>query len=660
MKVSKIELKGVKSFDEKTSITFSDSTSMFAFSGKNGAGKSTVLKAMWIIQKAYFVKLINNEEVTKTFTHEMGKLLNKKDSYIVLEFISENNPIVIKLSKNNESDTGYSLECTNDEALRKHWNLISPNNLILYIDASKGFSEKTLTFDELNIKGNEKGNLVLEAILNPEGLFSGIYRQLIKDYIHDRLIPNKPDRLLYYHISSKLFTNLIPTVELKNFSGNHTPGEFVLLGKSAGNRASYIYDVRDFSSGEKALLSTLTFLCITKTVSTLIIDEPENHFHESLLLEFMSVLKKLCEKGGIHKWMEEVTDKGKKVKLEWVAKEYEDHYIKQVIISTHSKSLIYKFFLIGENYIVNNTITRILYDDAESELRNLGLSSVYSKVLLVEGDSDHEALELALQDKSLQIKPLNGSSAVIDTFKRLSQLKNHLHDSTFVFLVDSDNKPSEFFEKLKEIDSQYFSDSFIVMDRHEFENYFLDANLIKLTIDKLLDVTGENFRTLSKDDIEKKLIEIARESLPTVYKKELSLVFQQVVERKFASLIWGNSNFKWNDKLEIKDNLEQDVLTNQEFIKLKEELIEASNDVFTNYSLISNADLLKRCDGKQVLSKSAGYFSNASNFKSHAFKSALYKTAFSLPSSDASKLIKDILAKFYPLAEKDVDSFLAD
>lgn len=646
MKVSKIELKGVKSFEDTTLVELPSDIPMSAFSGKNGAGKSTILKAVWLTQKAHFVKLLNEPNISQNFSQEIKKHLNTKDAYIKITFDIEGSELDVKISKDSSIPQGYRINYSDEISLTKHWNLSTPNNLVLYIDASKGFSEDTLKFDEINIKGNDKGSLVLEAILNPEGLFSGIYRQLVKDYIHDRLIPSKPDRLLYYHISSKLFTHLIPTVELRNFSGNHMPGEFVLLGKAGGNKSRPLYDVRDFSSGEKALLSTLTFLCISKTVSTLIIDEPENHFHESLLLEFMSVLHRLCEKGGIHKWMEGLEGLGKRVKLDWVAAEYKDHNINQVLVSTHSKSLIYKFFLIGKNYIVNQGISSISYEDAEAELRNLGLSSIYSKVLLVEGDGDHEALEHTLQEQSLQIKPLNGSSAVIDTFKRLAELKNFVQDSKFVFLVDSDNKPIEFFERLEKIDPQYYNSNFIKIDRHEFENYFLDAPTIKTVLDSFLDLSGEHSKKLDTATIESKLLDIARESLPTVYKKELSLVFQQVVERKFSSLIWGNKNFDWTDAEKIHEQLTTNTLTDSEFTNLKNNLSIESGKVFTNYSKISNPDLLRRCDGKQVLSKAASYFASTAGVTAHTFKKALYKTAFSTPSSEASKLISNILTKF--------------
>lgn len=647
MKVSKIELRGVKSFDEATSVSLPDEISMCAFSGKNGAGKSTLLKAVWLVQKAHFVKLLNNIDLSTSFSQELRKYLSGKDSYINVKFKLEDSDLEIKLTKDHSSPQGYSIAYSDEDTLQKYWNLSTPNNLVLYIDASKGFSEATLTFDEINIKGNDKGSLVLEAILNPESLFSGIYSQLVKDYVHDRLIPSKPDRLLYYHIASKLFTHLIPTVELRNFSGNHMPGEFVLLGKTGRDKARPLYDVRDFSSGEKALLSTLTFLCISKTVSTLIVDEPENHFHESLLLEFISVLHRLCETGGIYKWMEGSEGRGKKVKLDWVAAEYKDHNINQVLVSTHSRSLIYKFFLIGKNYIVNNNVTAISYEDAEAELRNLGLSSIYSKVLLVEGDGDHEALEHVLQDQNIQIKPLNGSSAVIDTFKRLAELKNYVQESKFVFLVDSDNKPDSFFDKVSAIDPDYYNASLIKIDRHEFENYFLDPEIIKISMDGFLDVTGEQSKKLDKKAIEAKLIEISRDSLPSVYKKELSLVFQQVIERKFSSLIWGNKGFSWTDAKKIHDQLTTSILTDSEFTDLRNLLPKESAEAFEFYTKIDNANLLKRCDGKQVLSKAIFYFASQAGVSSYSFKKAMYKTAFTTERTDISKLVSEITTKLF-------------
>lgn len=296
LKIKKIELNHVKSFDNLVECSFDENTSIFSVSGRNGAGKSTILKSAYLIQKAYFSELLG-QSCWDDFHIEAKRFLNSDLSFIKLTLIDweEEEEVTLTLSLVNNKTT---LACDNNEFIKKSWNLSSPENLILYIDASKGFSEETLQFNELNIADNNKIDLALEAVLRPEQLFSGIYRQLVKDHIHGRLIPSKPDRLLYFRVASSMFTSLIPNVELKNFSGKHKSGEFVLLGKANSDKRKPLYDVREFSSGEKALLSTLSFLCISKSVCALFIDEPENHFHENLLLEFISLLYALCQNGG--------------------------------------------------------------------------------------------------------------------------------------------------------------------------------------------------------------------------------------------------------------------------------------------------------------------------------------------------------------------------
>lgn len=71
MKVSKIELKGVKSFEDTTLVELPPDIPMSAFSGKNGAGKSTILKAVWLTQKAHFVKLLNEPNISQNFSQEI-------------------------------------------------------------------------------------------------------------------------------------------------------------------------------------------------------------------------------------------------------------------------------------------------------------------------------------------------------------------------------------------------------------------------------------------------------------------------------------------------------------------------------------------------------------------------------------------------------------
>lgn len=640
MKIKRIEIKNIKAFSGIVAVDFPDGETVFAFSGTNGAGKSTLLKMMWLIQKLHFVEEGVGDGSDSQYSAEVLRYLTMADSYAILTLTHDGQDDELCLQRDT-SPKGYKLTYKSDQFVSMLWNADAPTDLILYVDASKGFSEDTLTFDELNIDDNERTALAFEAIFHPEQLFSGIYRQLVKDYVHSRLIPSKPDRLLYYHVASKLFTKLIPNVELKNFSGNYKPKEFVLLGKANNEKYKPLYDVREFSSGEKALLSTLTFLCISKSVSALIIDEPENHFHESLLLEFISVLHRLCEKGGIISWVSEANGGGKKLNQDWVETEYAKHNINQVITSTHSKPLIYKIFSLGQNYIVHNGVRMVPYEGVESELRKIGLSTTYSKVLLVEGDGDHAALENLVKGKNIKIQPLHGSKAVTETFKRLAEIRAYVNEARFVFLVDSDNKPQQFFDELRAIDKDFYDESFVVIDAHEFENLFLDAALFEKVIDGYAKFTG-NSTTLTLSAIEQQLFALASSSLAQVYKKQISLSFQQTIERHFATLVWGNKNFNWGSAATVTQDLANAMaLPNNS--QLQTDLTSEAQSIFMAYGASSGSELLRRCDGKQVLGKACSYFASLCGVNAKKFRDALYHAAISDKNSGIAILASDMI-----------------
>jgi|GEM_PF-6456807 len=640
MRIDAIEFRNIKSFDGIHRVDFSPDTRMFAFSGKNGAGKSTLLRLPWLVQKAHFISTEPSIQVRPEFNGEVMRYLTAPDSFVTLHLDLDGAKNSITLARSGET---YSIVHSDKAKLVQFWNIEAPNNLILYIDASKGFSEETLGFDDLTIAQNDKRLILQQAIYSPAQLFSGIYQQLVKDHIHDRLLPSKPARLLYYHVASKIFTNLIPGVELKNFSGNHRPGEFVLLGK-AGKKARASYDVREFSSGEKALLSTLAFLCISKSVMSLIIDEPENHFHESLLLEFMSVLHRLTEKGGIHSWMAANEGVGKKIKLDWVEGEYKDHNLSQVVVSTHSKSLIYKYFSIGRNFSVADKLSEMLYESAESKLRELGLSTIYSKVLLVEGDGDNAALEALFKGRNVRIQPLTGSGPVIETFRRLAEIRQYFTEARFVFLVDSDNKPASFFSDLEALNKNFYKESFVPLQVHEFENLYLDESLFHHVISGYLGLKGDTASTPPANSIRDELIKFAKSSLPQVYKKELSLAFQRLVERHFAAKIWGNKAFNWASPGDVAASLSASVPATAG-TDLSSDLASEASSMFAKYSAIMDQELLDRCDGKQVLGKATAYFAGLSGVSPKTFREAIYHAGASTPGSRVFLVAADLLKR---------------
>lgn len=639
-KVRKIELQNVKSFDGKVVCDLDDNATVVSFSGRNGSGKSTLLKSAYLVQKGFFAEILDGTAHKKAFFNEANRFLNADGSFIKVTINLGDKDVWVEVTKK-----GGEIVVTCDDAilLQSHWNILSPKNIFLYVDASKGFSEDTLLFDEIDISKNSKLELTILAIFNPEKLFSGIYQQLVKDYVNDRLIPNKPDRLLYFKVASKMFTHLTPNVEIKNFSGNHKPGEFVLLGKANTDKRKPLYDVREFSSGEKALLSTLSFLCISNSVSSIFIDEPENHFHEGLLLEFIDLLYKLCDERGVLGWFD-----GKKnlsIKREWLEKEYENYKLNQIVLSTHSKTLIYKIFSMGVNYTVSDGVRALAYENAEESLRELGLSSIHRKVIFVEGRDDHEVLEYIFKGENLIIKPLGGSQQIVDMFYKLAEIKNYLHGMKFVFLIDSDNKSAEFFDSIKQRNVNFYNESFLKMNRHELENYFLDAAVFLGKINEYLKASCVNRPDLTVEVINEKLLEFARESQDSTYKKEISLRLQHIVGRYFSERIWGNRNFDFSSSSAASEMISTSVMSEAELMGLKENLCGCIDSIFNEYQSISDSDLINRCDGKKVFGLAASFYAREVGVDSRVFKKAIIKKSLSDTSSELAKLINVLKEK---------------
>lgn len=638
VKIVSISLFNIKAFEGLVTLDFDDSTSIMSVSGKNGAGKSTILKAAYLIQKAYFSKLIGGIEFSD-FKLEASRFLVSNDSYISLKIKEGDQSSTLKLFL---EEGNVELHCENDDFIRQHWNLVNPKNLILFIDASKLFLEDTLKFNDLNISGNSSSDITLEIVLRPDELFSGIYRQIVKDHVHERVIPSKPNRLLYYRVATELFKHLVPTINLARISGNHSDGEFVILGKS-GQKAKSLYDVREFSSGEKTLFSTLAFLCISKSVCALFIDEPENHFHETLLLEFIAMLHSLCESGGLLEW---VKNGDNKIKTDWLEKEYSDHKLGQVVLSTHSKTLIYKLFTLGKNYIVNNGVKEIIYENAENDLREFGLSTIQNQIIFVEGKGDQELLEYIIESKNILIKPLGGSIEVIETFKKLVSIKNQIRDMEFVFLVDSDNKSDEYFSTLRSLDHEFYDKSFIKLHRHEIENYLLDPKVIAKTVNVYAKITDEQDKEVNARDVEEVIMNLAEGSLPTVYKKETSLILTQEVNKLFSEKIWGNSNFDWSSKEVISQQIKSEVLDVDSVASMVSVLNKSVEAVFNNYEESDPQTLMNRCDGKQVFGKLSAHYSKQLNIQTKVLKRAIFVQSSKDPVSDMSKLITGILSRF--------------
>ncbi|MDQ1108774.1 ABC-type cobalamin/Fe3+-siderophores transport system ATPase subunit [Stenotrophomonas rhizophila] len=645
MRIKLVTLHKIKSFDGPTTLHLDDEKNLYSLSGKNGSGKSSVLRAIWLIQKIHFCVLLNAGEELEKAKAEASKLLSAKDSSVRIELsVSDDQgtqrPASITLK---QGTTGPELIYTNSAAIATAWNAESPSNIFLFIDASKEFSTETLRHDGIKISSNSQRNLVVQAILNPEQLFHGVYKQLITDYVHERLVPSKPNRLEYYRVAKHVFTKLVPEVELSNFSGNHKDGEFVLLGKANRSRRSSLYDVRDFSSGEKTLLSTLVILSIASKVSAVLIDEPENHLHESLLLSFIGFLRDYCQPTGAEKWLKDYSSRQHEDNsLNDDANFAQQLKINQVIYTTHSKSLIYHTFSFGQNFLIEEGVAHVLDEDLESKLRRVGISSVHKSVIFVEGEDDNAALHHAFGGENFVVRPLNGSADVADTYKRIARLGNDLRGNNFAFVVDSDNKPDAYFDDLRSINPKMYDRYFIRLDRHELENYLLEPELFLNTLALYHKIHPLKGGLPTEQSIRAQLVAIGKESLPQVYKKELSLAFQQQISSGFSDSIWGNKKFDWSSEESIIKQISENALSESRMKELGDNLQKTARLVFSGYSTATDHIIIERCDGKQTFSRACAYYAKLAGVETSIFKNVVFSAAFASAESPAGSVIQRI------------------
>jgi hypothetical protein len=542
MKLHSVTLHNIRNFFGTTAFNFENSKNVNTVSGINGSGKSTIFKSILLAQKAYFLYQLNaSSAISSAIDHnevyvtELAKFFNQTGSYIELCFNHSSNdtPLLssfrLVCATHLVDKVGWRIDTNplNKDRLDENWNINAPKNIVLYIDSNKAFQEENILHSNLSLYSQSDPNkLVIDAILNPDKLFSNIYETLIKDFLLQRIVPLYPNkRDLYFDIAKVLLKKLLPELELSNFSGQHFTNQFVLLGKANKGVTStrnkiQLYDSRNLSSGEKVLFYTLLFISYIPKISLLVIDEPENHFHEDLLVKFIKMLYDISKSTSLAEYVdliaEDPTDKAK----ERIEKFYSEYKLSQVFLLTHSKGLIYNNFSDGTNYYINNGLTSLNFDDFESVLRTIGLSSIYPKVLFVEGKKEKSILEVFFNRLNIKVQPLGGHPEVMQVYGKLLNIKPYLSNYHFCFVIDQDTRNTNKTQQLRSKDTSFFDKHFKVLDRHELENYLLEPKLFKDIIDKHSALTT-SVSPLSEATIQADMLALALTDKERVFTKEL-------------------------------------------------------------------------------------------------------------------------------------------
>jgi AAA15 family ATPase/GTPase len=657
MKITQVKLKNIKSFHGECSFDLSGTTQINTISGVNGSGKSTLFKSIVLAQRIFFERQVNSEKNDELIQIELSNFFTSKDSSISIKFEVVKNDEVkevqfsVKCSCINKDKAQYEFVATSEDIrlIEEYWSISNPKKLIVYVESNKRISEADYTHESIALKATTGNELALEYIYRPESIFESIYERLIKDYIRERLIPNKPRRDLPF-VAAKVFTHhLLPYLTVSNFTGIEKDNQFILQVKSDASRdrrvGGSMYDARSLSSGEKALFYIFYFVCSIPNIGMLIIDEPENNLHENLLNDFVRLLNEICQKPDFGSLICEIAianneKLGQAVPSQLKAS-YRNQNLSQVYLLTHSKNLIYNNFSVGNNYVMKGGLVPIEYDNCEEVFRSIGLSRVYSKILFVEGETDNQLLEKVLSPYNIKIKPLGGASEVIDTFKKLSRVYVELRDVNFCFLIDRDTRNDNDILTLRAKDESRFEKHFIILDRHEFENYFLDASIY-------LDLYGRHsslfpeLTSPSLEEIQQSIKSIADSQKQRVVKKYL----QNLNQKSFGSLKVATSG---------KD-LPVDSEANYEgYIEnaLRDDSIAGVREILkANYSVAMQAvsewedKWISLCDGKVVFNSYVNTLVQSFGVNQKRLVKEVVQIALQERGSSASSVVNEILRRF--------------
>lgn len=644
MKVKSIILNDIKSFAKATNFDFSQSDKINTVSGINGSGKTTVFKSLILAQKLFFSKVFN---LSLNNSEELLNYFNNTNSTITLVFVfedGEERTFSLKCINRTKEYAEINLIITDSdkEKIIENWNIESPKNLIIYIDSNRNIFEENFSNEDINISSNDSKSLLLDYITQPDKLFNTTYERLIKDYIRERIIPSTPRTDLPHYTTKILLHNILDYLEFSNFTALERKDQFIMQVKTGDKKKKNIYDLRNLSSGEKTLFYVLHFICYVKSIGMLIIDEPENNLHEDMLTKFINMLSEVTLEENFSEMIFRCANNIKHTISPNLKKQiinyYKDHKLSQTYLLTHSKNLIYNNFTIGKNFVINKCIALIDYENHEKILREIGLSKIINKVLFVEGKTENEILQTILSSQNIKIKTLKNSYDVVETYKKYYSIHSLIRDVQFCFLIDRDTRDDSNINDIRNLDPGFFDNHFIILQRHEIENYLLDSTVIHNIYKRHNELN---------DEILIPTIEVIDEIIKDVADKNQEIVLRKTLQ-----------NLNQNSLSEIKLAISTKTLivdNKTEYESYVKEVFNSDTIEITKQKIIDNFDVLNRiindweenwlslCDGKIVLHQVKSKFARDLQITSERFIKELIKQVQNKKSHEFNNVINSII-----------------
>jgi hypothetical protein len=505
MRISSVVLENIKKFNPKPAIfEFGGQPGVYTLSGGNGSGKTAIFRSVQVFQKIFFFAQLDPEKDTEhsilyeKIWRDLDGLMSADSSLIDIAFKDEEYGFRVELRlEKNHRHWNFIFKPGADgdmEFLNKYWNIDNPTGIVAFIDASKSFSDFGVEFDDIKLspRRERRRRFMLDCVFEPEKTLQSIYRKAVIDHVQYRIDPKRTYQ--YFKEANLAVKEISGNIEVANISATKMDGQLVIVGRTS--KGAPLFDVKDFSSGERALYLTLLFLFYLPNIGILIIDEPENHLHESLLCQFYDFLE-----GFLKNNADELYQKvNKSDQSETGNSKINTNVLEQIFLTTHSRALIYKNMDQGFSFaMAGDRILPIEASEVERGLRASGISTVYSRTLFVEGTTDVSLMAEFLERERIKVTAVNNCKEVISYFEKISAIRTTVHGAAFCFAIDADNRTAKEIEAIRKICPEFYDQSFCVLDRHEVENLFIDETLIFDVVNKIRD--GLELRPVNSDKI---------------------------------------------------------------------------------------------------------------------------------------------------------------
>lgn len=322
---------------------------------------------------------------------------------------------------------------------------------------------------------------------------------------------------------------------------------------------------------------------------------------------------------------------------------YKDFKLNQVFLITHSKSLIYSNFANGINYVIDDEMEVINYQTKEKKLREVGISYIFDKVLFVEGETDLELLSSCLDKYNIKIHKLGGCGEVIKAFETVCELDKYIKDCQFVFLIDKDSRDSEEIDNIRTLYGEKFDKYFIIMDRHEIENYLLDSKIIRKS---LLNYEDGKYTALTEEEIEIMMKKIANEQKKSSKQKYLNNKIYNSIQKQLNGLI-RKREIPVTNKNEYSDYIRDSFNIDGQFGLVIDKLINYFDCMSEFYSDDNwNENWKNICNGKSVFGALTKQLADQARIDTEKLKDSIRYLSANEKESDLYCLIDEIMGKF--------------